>query len=251
MRLEQRFEVMFLPRVEAFSSSVAEVDGEGLPEPHLPLWGQEYESSGLRTMFIGRDTLTWGNMNDFIQCANRTPSASLHRNKGEFDSLAFTDWTNNFGTTFWDTVLKILCGVHGIDDWKKLKRREHEDVLRSFVWANVNSVEKFEVTPAKNEVEWDRWKVFKDASETHIDSFQNLLNCFLPHLVVLMNWAPGESFMDVHLEWESVGDHQIKSFYDDTETHVFRMGHPTWMNRRSLLSPAISNIVQIAKQIGR
>src|SRR5437899_2381608 len=131
--IRQRFDTAYSQRAIAFADAIKDMEASGIPEPHLPHWGKLYETSPLRVGIIGRDARSWGDMNDFVRAVRIDPIAAIHRGDEEFDSLAFTGWTNNFGKTFWDTAMKILTGLHGISDWKRLKRREEETVLRSFL----------------------------------------------------------------------------------------------------------------------
>jgi len=206
--LRERYDSYYSSRAQSFVREVSDLDVSGIPEPHLPYWGRSYEESSLRIGIIGRDTRSWGDMTDFVQAVNANPIEAIHRDEDVFDSLEFTEWTNNFGTSFWDTSMKILAGLHGISDWKRLKRREEELPLRSFFWANVNSVECFEVSPKENGVPWEIWHKVKDASERHLDSFKAILEILQPHVVFLMNWEPGDHFLDFEIHWHDFGDHQ-------------------------------------------
>lgn len=112
--------------IQAFADAIREIDTAGIPEPHLPHWGTLYEAAPIRVWIIGRDTRSWGKMPGFLEAVRQDCEAALFRGKEEFDGLDLTEWTNNYGKTFWDTAMKILSGVHGVDDWKRLKRREVE-----------------------------------------------------------------------------------------------------------------------------
>lgn len=246
--IAERFATRYRPAVESFVNEIEGLDASAIPEPHLPYWGPLYEAAPLRIGVIGRDTLGWGNMTEFIQCVRADSKAALERHREKLDGLAFTGWTNNFGTTFWDTAMKILAAIHGVNDWKLLKKRQETAPLRSFFWANVNSIECFEASPRENEVPWETWRKVKDSSEKHLDSFQGILDVFRPHLVFLMNWDPGDHFLDFEIEWTNFGDHQASAFYPPTKTHVFATAHPTWLNRNFIYDEAICGIIEEAKR---
>lgn len=249
LNLQARFDCFFAPRAVDFASAVGAIDPSGIPEPHLPHWGSLYENAPLKIGVIGRDTRSWGEMKDFLDAVRVSSTEAVNRGRNEFDSLEFTNWTNNFGTTFWDTSLKILAGLHGIADWKRLKRREEETILRSFLWANVNSVERYEVTPKTKGVPYETWRQIKDASEQHFDSFNGILNIFHPDIVILMNWDRGEKFMDVVLDWEEFGDHLAYAFCETTKTHIFMTAHPTWLNQNYLYDGNIAAILSKAHRV--
>lgn len=246
--IQDLFEGAYLPRIKQFVEAIAGLETSGIPEPHLPHWGAEYEVAPIRLGIIGRDTRSWGNMPDFLDAVNTSPREALYRGKGEFDSYDFTDWTNNFGKTFWDTSLRILAAMHGVDDWKRLKRCEVVDPLRRFFWANVNSVERFEVSPKSNGVAWNTWHKVKAASEKNLDSFRMILDVFHPQVVFLLNWDPGDHFLDFPIDWTHFGDHQAEATDSITGCLILATAHPTWLNQNGLYDEAINGIIQRAKK---
>jgi len=246
--LNQQFEEAFIPRIRAFVDNVESLDTSGIPEPHLPHWGVEYENASVRIGIIGRDTRSWGNMPAFLDAVRTDPKQALYRGKEEFDSLDFTRWTNNFGKTFWDTSMKILAALHDVEDWKLLKRQEISAPLKSFFWANVNSVERFEVSPRDNNVPWETWHQVKLASEQHLDSFRTILDILSPCVVFLLNWDPGDHFLDFPLSWSEFGDHQAEAVDPVTGCLILATAHPTWLNQNGLYDEAISGLIQRAKK---
>jgi len=246
--LYQKFEAEFIPRIQAFIETVENLDTSGIPEPHFPHWGVDYADTPVRIGIIGRDTRSWGHMPAFIEAVKSDPQQALYRGKGEFDALDFTGWTNNFGRTFWDTSMKVLAALHGVEDWKSLKRRELTAPLRSFFWANVNSVERFEVSPRANSVPWDVWRKVKSASEHHLDSFRAILDILRPQVVFLMNWDPGDHFLDFPLSWEEFGNHQAEAIDPVTGCVILATAHPTWLNQNRIYDEAIGGIIQRANK---
>jgi hypothetical protein len=246
--IEERFTARYRPAIESFVNDIEGLDASGIPEPHLPFWGSLYEAAPLRVGVIGRDTRGWGDMTEFIECVRADSQAALARHREELDGLAFTGWTNNFGKTFWDTTMKILAAMHDVNDWKLLKKRQDTTPLRSFFWANVNTIERFEVCPRDNGVPWETWRKVKDSSEKHLDSFKGILDVFRPHMVFLMNWDPGDHFLDFDIEWKNFGDHQASAFYEPAQTHIFATAHPTWLNQNSIYDEAITGIIEEANK---
>ncbi len=246
--VEERFNARYVTAVQDFVKDIEGLDSSGIPAPHLPYWGRLYESAPLRIGVIGRDTRGWGDMSAFIESVRSDPQKAIKLHHEELDKFSFTRWTNNFGKTFWDTSMKLVARMHGVEDWKRLKRGLEETPLRSFFWANVNSIERFEVCPKTNGVSWEAWRKVKDVSERHLDSFQGILDVFRPHIVFLMNWEPGAHFMDFDLQWKDFGDHQAAAFYEPTKTHIFGTAHPSWLNQNHLYDEAISGIMAEASR---
>lgn len=244
--LNDVFENAYLERVKEFANDVANVDTSGIPEPHLPHWGIEYENAPWKIGFIGIDTLGWGYFSDFSKAVKEDPRQSLYRGKEEFDDFEFVNWTNNFGTTFWDTSLKILAGLYGIDDWKSLKRLENTEPLKRFFWANANSVEQFKATPESKGASWDNWHKVKVSSEKHIDSFRRILDVFQPHVVFLLNWEPGGHFLDFPIAWNIYEDYQAEAVDPTTGCLILNTAHPGLLSRKHLFDEAINGVVQRA-----
>ena len=168
-------------------------------------------------------------MTDFLRAAKSNPNEAVFRNEAEFLNLPFTTWTNNFGTTFWDTAMQFLAALHNVPDWKQLKRRQRDDLLHSFVWAETNSIERWSSTPSIEGADFQAWRTTKTASERHLDSFATILNIFRPHIAVVMNWSVCETYWDCPLKFERIGDHVDYAFAEHHETHVFHIAHPTWL----------------------
>lgn len=118
------------------------------------------------------------------------------------------------------------------------------------MWAETNTVECFDASPREEGVDCNLWRKYKNASEQYLDSFSRLMNVFRPHAVVMTHWDPGAHFLDVPLDWKDYGEHQSHAFYEPTQTQVFAMGHPGWMNRKGLHGEAVAGIVnRVRKQL--
>jgi hypothetical protein len=231
--LKERYENKYGEKVAAFLRDAAEIDATGIPAPHLPLWGEHYEAAIPRIAFIGRDTRGWGpagiGMSHFRTAARQRIQDALFMHENVFRELLFVQWTNNFGKTFWDTVMQLLAMLHCIPDWRQLKRRERDDILQTIMWAETNSVELWGSTPKGAGANFDAWQRFKRAGERHFDSFSTILDVFRPHLAVVLNWTVRDGYWDLPLEWQRIGDHVDYAFEAPHKTHVFHIAHPNWL----------------------
>jgi hypothetical protein len=181
-------------------------------------------------------------MADFRDTAKQDTQKALFMHEDVFHNLAFTRWTNNFGKTFWDTVMQFLAVIHNLSDRRQLKRRERDDILQTFVWAETNSVELWRSTPSRAGANFEAWQQFKAASERHLDSFSTILDVFRPQLAIVLNWIVHDKYWDLPLQWERIGDHVNYAFEAVHGTHVFHTAHPTWLrgDRRSHVFETIS-----------
>ena len=231
--IRQRYENHYTRKVSDFIRDIGEIDTTGIPEVHLPLWGKNYETAKLRMAFVGIETQGWWDMAEFISDAKRDTRTAIFRQTEKFLQLPFVEWTNNFGTTFWDTVMQFLAAFHKVPEWQELKRRQHDEILHSFVWSETNAVERWQVTAEGNGSDFKAWEKIKAASKLHLDSYSAIIDIFRPHVAIVMHWT--DDYWDRALEWESIGDHVDYAFDHAHATHVFNTAHPNWMRneRRS------------------
>jgi hypothetical protein len=227
--LKQRYEDHYSARLPVFLAEIGDIDVTGIPDPHLPLWGKDYESASPRIAFVGQDTLYWGQMDEFRDIAKNDLNAAIFGHGDVFHDLPFTGWTNNFGTTFWDTVMQFLAMFRGVPDWKQLKRRQRDDILQTFVWSQTNAVELWGSSPSREEANFESWKTCKGAAERHLDSFAAFLNIFRPQLVVVMNWTVRDEYWDLPLSFERVGNYVDYAFEPTHGCHIFHTAHSTFL----------------------
>lgn len=245
--LKKKYQENYCKRIESFINEIQDLNCEGIPELHLPLFGDGYEESDYKIAFIGRDTRSWGDMSNFIPAAKESSENSLYRYSYIFDNFEFTKWTNNFGKTFWDTAFKVLSYVHGIDNWKEIKRKQHPQILNSFVWTNINSVELYESTPLKNNVNYEIWKEVKEKSEKYIDSFYNFFKIFSPKYAFIFTNEKKETFYDVFLEWKEISKLVEYCYYKKTNSHIFRISHPISLSMNKNYNLALENLEKAIK----
>lgn len=234
-----RYIAHYTKAVSAFISDVGELNAAGIPEVHLPLWGCEYGKSP-RIAFVGRDTRNWGLMEHFVNCAKRdtTNVTPLQARVNEvFLSLplGFKKWTNNSGTSFWDTVMRLVAGFHGIADWRQVKTTDqHDALLQSFVWANAHSVELWNPTGWREGQKADKgaWSQLKAASERHFDSFSVIQEIFRPEIAIVMTRNTPTHYWKGVPHGVPISKEVNYSFDPAHGTHVFHTAHPNYLGRR-------------------
>jgi hypothetical protein len=246
--IRQRYVSHYSNAVGAFIQDVGEIDASGIPEPHLPLWGSTYETAKLRTAFIGRDASCWGGMPFFLESARNDIQTvvPLKMRENEFRAN-FMLWTNNFGSSFWDTAREHLAAIYRIAEWKTLEGEKNNEIFQSLVWANANSVELWSAAAVKRweakaskaakapkKANFESWTLLKAASERHLDSFPAILEVFRPHLAIVMNWKISPIYWGSARKWEALGDHVNYTRDESYGTHVFHTAHPTWLSRKKM-----------------
>ena len=137
-----------------------------IPELFLPAWGNRYEDSLLKIAFIGRDTYGWGSgIPHTIEMVLNNEWDGIF-DMSEFQNLCYLDWECKRRYTFWGFVLFFLAWIYGIENWEVLKWGEHKDILSSFAWGNVNSVERWDsktLIKARQGMSREERKAFKNA----------------------------------------------------------------------------------------
>lgn len=48
-------------------NDIQRVDPTGIPEPHIPVFGEAYEKCKYKMVFCGMETSGWGELKNFIQ----------------------------------------------------------------------------------------------------------------------------------------------------------------------------------------
>lgn len=241
----------YKPLVKEFVNKIRTVQYDKIPEPFLPVHGQLYEAAKTRIAFVGMETRGWGNTTDFLNNVDSNPEESIFRAFEEFDELKFRYWGNNFGNSFWDFNFKFLANFHGINDWKKVKQGQEEDILRSFAWCNTNSIERYHVTAQKRGVDYESWLRVKKASKM-FDKAQYLLDVLKPNIMVIENWETSETWLSEGLNEniirQEIDDHLWYYFLPTTQTHILWTAHPTWLNKNRDFDNYIKYLVSFVKQ---
>jgi len=244
------FVKVYQPLAANFLKEIGETKVAGMPEPFFPVAGRNYPTAACKIVFAGMETRGWGEMEDFVTDARESGAKAVLREQNRFDTFEFTKWPNNFGSDFWSFVLKFLAGFHDIADWKELKQRKHADILSSFAWANLNAVERYQVTAEWRGVKLEDWSTVKKASSP-IDRGDNVLRALTPHLVVITNWTPDESWLTEHrsvAERTTVADHLLYMRLQPCGTHVIWTAHPTWLSKHPPFDDWVTRCVKLAKE---
>jgi len=230
MTNKEKFIESYLPLLDSFCKEITGISYKGMPEPFFPVFGKNYEGATPKILFVGMETSGWLNMQEFMRLHISDNSACLFRIQPDFDDQICTKWTNNFGSSFWDFIFRFLAKIHDLDNWKELKQGKKPEIINSFGWANVNSVERFEVSCLKNKVERENWEVIKNASE-RFDLAKLIIDSMSPEVIILTHWNAKEAWFDdlIMGEWVILSDHLWYNKIQPSNTHIFWTAHPRWL----------------------
>ena len=244
-RLKERLREQYAPLVERFVKEVGELDLKGIPAPHIPIMGKEYVSAKYRMAFIGMETYGWEDMNIFLDSAKKYSGDAVFLMKSTINNLEHLGWANNYHATFWGFVFKFIAKFYkvGFDDL--VQKNAYPELLRSFVWGNTNSIERYHITAESNAVNYETWEKVKKASIC-FDSLNNIVKSVNPKLFFVLNSSVDKDYIQSDDAVRKLGipvgnkkdvmrltvdeDRKIVYYYlRDDDVHIISMPHPTWM----------------------
>lgn len=244
-RLKERLMEQYAPLVEGFVKDIGELDVTGIPAPHIPIMGRDYVSAKYRIAFIGMETYGWEDMNVFLDSAKKYSGDAVFLMESTINNLEHLGWANNYHASFWGFVFKFIASFYkvGFDDL--VQKNAYPELLRSFIWGNTNSIERYHVTAKSNAVNHETWEKVKKASIC-FDSINNIVKSVHPKLFFVLNSTVDKDYIQsddaVRKLGIPVGDKKdvmrftvdegrkiVYYYLRDDDVHIISMPHPTWM----------------------
>jgi hypothetical protein len=179
-------------------------------------------------------------MADFVASAQISLDAAHLRRIEEFRTLPFLghEWRNRRGTSFWDTVLKLLALVHE-QDFRRFCTESHSELLGSFLWAEAHSMELWSGGAAHrwkqrtgNEANKTTWTALKEQSQHCFDSLPLLCEVFKPDAAVILTAHVPNDYWGNALEWSKPVNLVRRAIIPETGTTILHAKHPSWVARR-------------------
>ena len=234
MGFENDFLNYYVPLVKGFCDDLSNEPVNnlaGITQPFFPLFGDQYETATLKIVFVGIETNGGGDTKLFVENCQRSSEEVIRGKLREFRELEFIKWGNNFGYTFFDIILFFLASYHKLPDWKVLKRKMNDSVLRSFAWGNCNAVERYEVTAKKNGVPKDVWAKVKAASN-RFDIAKHIIDSLHPDVMVVMWKAMRPESYLAGLDYSQISEEgNVRHFFvKSSKLHIFQIPHPQNMS---------------------
>lgn len=243
--LRNRMIEQYAPLAEQFVEEIEGLNVKGIPAPHIPIMGQNYERAKYRIAFIGMETLGWSDIEEFCEFVKSDSSRAVVLNEGRINSLEYLSWPRNYTSTFWGFVLKFISKFYQVDFLDLIVNNTNPELLTSFVWGNSNSIERYGVNSEPNGVDYNVWEKVKQAS-VRFDSLNNLTKSLLPKLIFILNRNVENDYImsDEMVRSFSVPIEKKKSvltldvneemkiryhYLRDDNVHIIALPHPTWM----------------------
>lgn len=229
-------------KIKSFLSAVESIKAENLPEPFLPVIGENYGVNLKKILFYGWETRNAENLTKWIGAVKESNTNAFTWFQEEFEELAFVKWRSNFNSDFWSFNLRFLGKFYDLPDWRELYRNPNDfyEILSSFAWANAHSIERYEVTAKTNKASEVSWNTLKEASLI-FDDTKLILGALDPDLVIFQHWDAPEDWLLKGLEvTQAAKPLEFLWYYkvDNPHTYLFWIPHPRGYNRRGL-SPQI------------
>ena len=244
-RLKERLMEQYAPLVEQFVKEIGELDVKGIPAPHIPIMGEDYVSAKYRMAFIGMETYGWEDMNVFLDAAKKYSGDAVFLMESTINDLEHLGWANNYHASFWGFVFKFIAKFYKVSFDDLVQKKAYPELLRSFVWGNTNSIERYHVTAESNAVNHETWEKVKKASIC-FDSINNIVKSVNPKLFFVLNSSVDKDYIQSDDAVRKLGipvenkkdvmrltvDEARKIVYyylRDDDVHIISMPHPTWM----------------------
>ena len=235
----------YIPLIEEFVTQVEQsgVQTDGIPEPHLPVIGKNYEQCKYKIAFFGIDTKGWNELSDFIIDWHSDPQQALYGWKKPLDEMEYLKWCNNFHTSFWDFVIQFLCEFYHISSPEEYEN--YADIGTSFVWGNTNAIEKYDNVKDSGVKEED-YDIVKNYSRI-FDSADHVLKPIRPNVLIVLNWSEAEEWLTKFEDKSDVlrielDTHLLYYYIRSSNTHVFWTAHPRWLSKE--IHTMITKIIQ-------
>lgn len=229
-KVSSDFEKVYEPLVKKFIEEIKDVNKQNLPEPFIPVCGTNYESSSYKIAFVGWETRNNLSLTEFYESAKKNPGEALNRFYEIIDleeDFNLTNYANNFGTGFWNFIFKFLAKLIN-EEWKEIKQKKHPEILKSFVWGNLDSIERYEVSAKGACGNSQEWEKVKKASNI-FDNAEVFIEALKPKLIIVLQWQEDDLWIKgiKNIEHEIiVGDYLEYYHLKDSDTHIYWTRHP-------------------------
>lgn len=244
--MKQRLIEQYAPLIGQFLDDIKGLDVTGIPAPHIPIMGQNYEAAKYKMAFIGMETYGWTDLDSFVRVAKDDNGLNklVTYEEQTINTLEYLNWIGNCTTTFWGFPLRFLSKFYKVELRYLIEEKEHPEILTSFVWGETNSIERYGVSTANN-VDYKVWEAVKRASIC-FDSANNLIKALSPKIIFVLYSGVDRDYISSDDAVREMGvpvenrkriltldidkDMKIRHHYlYEDDVHIIALPHPTWM----------------------
>ncbi|MCL2042790.1 MAG: hypothetical protein FWG89_01485 [Treponema sp.] len=175
-----QFKIKYCSLIDKFIENLGAFNTTGMPAINIPRVGKYYEKSPVKMAFFGLETNGWLSFQDFME--RYTISTELAYDYVT-DLNKYLEMVNNQQTKYWDYIIRFITNIYKKKNQKNLNIT---DLPESFIWGNINSMERFETSAQAGGAQYEDWKQIKQCSRI-FDTFQYVLEIGKPDILIIMN----------------------------------------------------------------
>lgn len=237
------------PLIEDFKKEISGLNLQNVTGPHFPCVGECYEMAKYKFAFCGIETYGWFLFEDLMK---QDVNSYLVKGDKRLNAYGPIEWIGNkWNTAFWAFVFKFLAKFYNTDLDKLIQDESDKDsrsILKSVVWGNSNSIERFEVASKANGADFNVWEKVKRAS-IRFDNLTHIINFCAPKVVFVVcsvddRYIVNDEFIShIHYVNDKQKNNFLKLNHDNpkytyyylrnSDTHVFKLPHPRWQGQFS------------------
>jgi hypothetical protein len=224
-----QFNEIYLEEMERISKEIRKMDGfDGLYGPHIPGVGDNYWSKDYKhkIAFIGKDvgegTIIGSSLDD-IQSFVKYSSTLMN----EFDVF---EWSTG-QCTIGGMIINIVSELNMVDE-QVVFDRKRDDLLASFVWAQVNCIWNYKAWKKKRDpnFKYEVWETLRDKCNS-LNSLHLLLRATDFDIAILSCWDGVDEYLDLPYEVLISENHLRLLKLKDYNKFIVHTCHPThWPN---------------------
>jgi len=240
-KTKEEVKAYYIEQLGKFLAIIADIPNDEirkLPAVHIPILGFPDCDEMPEIAFYGMETNTWGSMLELRNSYIKDPESAYRYITEVFNPHFVIDCARPRQSIFFKYVIALLAGIYGFTP-KQIKN-EVELKKHLFIWGNIMSLERYNVSAKSKGVKWETFKKAYDASAI-LNRLPNgnlgptyIVRACRPKLLFILywdfnlgNWIKNEFGIDK----DKIQNHLYYCHIEETDTHVFKMPHPVFINR--------------------
>lgn len=240
----ERRNAEYAPLIEEFKLAISNIPFDGITCPHIPGIGKLYDMAKYKICFCGMETYGWTKLTDFMQYDS---DKILSITDSFIDDCELLNCMGSKNATFFGFIATFISRFYNVD-FNDIECNKYPFLLQSIIWANANSIDRYEVTSEWQGVEYSAWEKVKNASR-RFDRLQHIINSCNPRVVLIFyknvntgDYLSENEMSDIFgiderdktksltITYRENQDTKYQYCYSrNTRTHIFILPHPTWM----------------------
>jgi len=239
-KTKEEIKTYYIEQLGKFFSKIADIPDEefkGLPALHIPSLGFTKEMPNIA--FYGIETRGWDSMIKLRNLFNNDPSSAYEYITTGIFTPEFVLYCVQQKSIFWKYVISLLASMCGITP-QQLKTKD-ELQKHSFIWGNIMALERYNVSAKRNGVKrhiynrvYEESALFNTLPDGHWGPTYIVRAC-QPKLLFILDWQfKFKNWLknEFAVEENKIHKHMNYAHIEETDTYVFQLPHPVFINKR-------------------